>query len=223
MILKTFKHLDSRHSIPKIERVETEKGRYYRTPSGILLPSITNVLSSFKAKGLTDWIERVGEAESNRTKNVAARRGTAFHDTVEAYLNNETDILHGVMPDIEQMFKDTRHFLDTIDRVEYVELSLFSEKLGAAGTADAIAEYDGERAVIDFKTSRKTKKDEYIVNYFEQVTGYSLMWEDLTGETINKIVIIVGVDEDDSQVFVRDRRDYEKSLKTKLEEFHVSN
>jgi hypothetical protein len=223
MILKTFKHLDSRHSIPKIERVETEKGRYYRTPSGMLLPSITNVLSSFKAKGLTDWIERVGEAESNRTKNVAARRGTAFHDTVEAYLNNETDILHGVMPDIEQMFKDTRHFLDTIDRVEYVELSLFSEKLGAAGTADAIAEYDGERAVIDFKTSRKTKKDEYIVNYFEQVTGYSLMWEDLTGETINKIVIIVGVDEDDSQVFVRDRRDYEKSLKTKLEEFHVSN
>ena len=33
---------------------------------------------------------------------------------------------------------------------------MFSHTLGVAGSVDCIAEYDGELAIIDFKTSEKT-------------------------------------------------------------------
>jgi len=77
-----------------------------------------------------------------------------------------------------------------------------------AGRVDVIAEFDGVLSVIDFKTSSKTKKREYVLDYFAQCTAYSMMYEELTGVPINQLVIIMGVTNEKPQLFVEKVEDH---------------
>ena len=81
-----------------------------------------------------------------------------------------------------------------------------------AGRVDCIAEYNGVRAVIDFKTSNRPKKKEYISSYFMQATAYAIMYEERTGIPVPFIVILVAVDGDEPQVFVEKRDNWTKKL-----------
>jgi genome maintenance exonuclease 1 len=85
---------------------------------------------------------------------------------------------------------------------------LWSSYLGVAGRVDCIAEWDGKLSVIDFKTSRKLKKKEYISNYFQQCAAYAVMWEERTGIPINKIVVVIAVDGEEPQIFEERRDNY---------------
>ena len=95
------------------------------------------------------------------------------------------------MPDIKQNFLDIRADVDRIDNIHYIEASLYSEKMLLAGRTDVIGEFDGTLSVIDFKTSRKEKKEEHIQDYFQQATAYALMYEERTDIVIDQIVIII--------------------------------
>ena len=53
------------------------------------------------------------------------------------------------------MFHHATPYLDKINNIHAIERTLYSEYLGLAGRVDCIAEYEGELAVIDFKTYRK--------------------------------------------------------------------
>jgi genome maintenance exonuclease 1 len=219
--MKIFNHLSDR---PKLEPLPTEEingKRHYVTPSGLRLPSVTTVLGHFKKASLIEWRNRVGAQEANRISNRAATRGTKFHSLVERYLKNEhTNLFENVMPDMRQAFYDACNVLDDIDNIHYIESPLYSETLGVAGRTDVIAEFRGVPSIIDFKTSNRPKKEEWIDNYFEQGTAYSLMYEELTGFHINNIVVIISVDGyDDPQTFIKNRDDYTDSLLTKIETY----
>ena len=69
---------------------------------------------------------------------------------------------------------------------------------------DCIAEFDG-LSVIDFKTSRKPKKKEWISNYFQQASAYCVMYEERTKIPVDQIVILIAVDDNGLQVFVEKR------------------
>ena len=71
--------------------VTTEKGRKYRTPEGVDLPSITTVLSILSRDSIAKWRKRVGEKEANRISGKASGRGTRVHEITEKYINNETN------------------------------------------------------------------------------------------------------------------------------------
>jgi hypothetical protein len=58
-------------------------------------------------------------------------------------------------------------------------------------------------SIIDFKTSKWTKKAEDIEGYFLQTTIYAMMVEELTGLFVPQIAIIIGVDFEKPQVFTR--------------------
>ena len=49
-----------------------------------------------------------------------------------------------------------------------------------AGRVDCIGEYEGELAVIDFKTSDKIKPEEWLENYFVQEMFYASAYYDDT-------------------------------------------
>ena len=66
-----------------------------------------------------------------------------------------------------------------------------------------IAEYKNILSLIDFKTARKEKKEEWIHDYFLQATFYALSYLELTGIKIDQIVIIIAVDDGSPQVFVK--------------------
>ena len=218
--MKTFNHRISNTELSTLERVEVNGKRYYVSPSGKRLPSVTTFLSTFKKDSIIKWRKRVGEEEANKISGRATRRGTKFHSLMEAYLGNEAGFLdENVMPDMRQAFWDMVPILDRVDNIHYIEAMLHSELLGLAGQVDLIAEFDGVPSVIDFKTSSKLKKEEWIEDYFLQTTAYSLMYEDMTGIKAKQIVILISVDHEQPQVFVKDRRDYVPLLAERLKEF----
>lgn len=62
-------------------------------PEGIVLPSVTAVLSSMapvaKIMALINWRKRVGDEEANRRTRLAADRGTWMHEVIEDLFNGE--------------------------------------------------------------------------------------------------------------------------------------
>jgi hypothetical protein len=139
---------------------------------------------------------------------------------MESYISNQEGFLDDkVMPDMKHAFNQFLPILDRVDNVHYLETMLYSEILGLAGQVDCIAEYDGIPSIIDFKTSLKPKKEEWILNYFEQCTCYSLMYEEMTGIKAKQIVVMIAVDHHEPQVFVRNRKDYIPELARKVRQF----
>ena len=139
---------------------------------------------------------------------------------MESYISNQEGFIdENVMPDMVHAFNQFVPILDRVDNVHYLETMLYSETLGLAGQVDCIAEYDGVPSVIDFKTSLKPKREDWILNYFEQCTCYSLMYEEMTGVQAKQIVVMISVDHDQPQVFVKNRRDYIPELANKVKQF----
>ena len=114
---------------------------------------------------------------------------------------------------IRDTFNRMRFLLGNINNIVGTEIPLFSDLLRVAGTTDCIAEYNGELSIIDFKTSRKPKKEEWIDDYYMQTFAYKLMFEEMTGVEIKQIVILVAcIDQFDVQVFKKPASDADKYL-----------
>ena len=195
----------------ELESTTTEKGRVYRVPGGELYPSITTVLSAYNKQAIIEWRQRVGEEKANEISRKAAGRGTKLHNTVEKYLLNEmTDMkLQTMMPDIKEMFFDMRKIIDeNIGDIYGIEQPLYSHKLKLAGRCDCIAEWNGELAIVDWKTASRTKDKDHIQNYFMQATAYAEMFEERTGRAIDTIVVAISVQSESPQLFVEKKSKY---------------
>ena len=135
-------------------------------------------------------------------------------------MNNEEDYRDGYTPDIIQSFLDVRDILDNrIGTVYAMEAPLYSNHLGVAGRVDCIAEFDGKLSVIDFKTSMKPKKLDWIKNYFMQESAYAIMWEERTGQPITQLVTIISVDDHEPQVFIEHRDNWVRPLRDTIKQY----
>jgi genome maintenance exonuclease 1 len=220
--MKTFRHAENVIELESLPCEEISGQRFYVTPSGKKLPSITTVLGYSTKHVIEEWRKRVGEQEADKISTRASMRGTKFHNMLEKYLRNEVpkNVFEDVMPDMRMAFNDIRSTIDKIDNIRHIEQSLYSETLGVAGRSDVIAEYDGVLSIIDFKTSRKEKKEDWIQNYFEQGAGYAYMYEHMTTKAIEQIVVIISTDGlEKPQIFIKRREDYLESLMAKIETF----
>lgn len=208
--MKKFKH----NFVPFVElSTETIDGkRHYVLPDGITkLKSVTTIISEKSDKtALYEWRKRVGDEEANRISTQAARRGTSIHKIAERYVLNEENIYKDEMPINVETFKSIQNILDDhVDNILGVELPLYSKALKCAGRTDLVAEYDGVLSIIDFKTSRKPKKLEWIENYLLQSTVYSMMFEWTYKIAVPQFVIIIAVDDEKTpQTFVMERSKY---------------
>jgi len=190
--------------------------RFYVTPDGSAYPSITTILSLQDKPGLKKWREDVGEKEAKRISQESMRIGTAVHQMCEFYLCNYIVKLDKEEKVIRDTFNRMRFLLGNINNIVGTEIALYSDMLRVAGTADCIAEYNGVPSIIDFKTSRKPKKEEWIDDYYMQTFAYKLMFEEMTGLEIKQIVILVAcIDQFEVQVFKKPANDSDKYL-TKL-------
>ena len=153
------------------------------------------------------------------SSRVASGRGTAVHDLLERYVNNDPDFAKGVMPHVMQSFHDVKEQLDTrLTTVYSQEAPLYSEHLGLAGRVDCVGVWDGKNSIVDYKTSRKLKKKEWISSYFMQCAAYAIMWEERTGMPIKQLVVCIAGDMG-HQVFIEDRDNWTKELINTINEY----
>ena len=204
--------------IPNLEAKTTAEGRVYETPEGNCYPSVTTVLGNRpeKKKSLAEWRKRVGEKKATEISTQAARRGTSVHRLVEDYLIDLKEPDLSEMPSAVSSFKSIRKSLDAnLEVIRGIEVPLYSDRLKLAGRCDCVGQWSGKNAIIDFKTSKKLKKEEWIEEYFLQCTAYSLMFEERTGIITEGIVVLISVDDyEDPQIFMKSRNGYIDTLKS---------
>ena len=191
----------------------TDTGRTYKCPDGSSFNSVTTVLKVLSDDAIQAWRRRVGEDVANKIGVRAANRGTAVHSIIERYLDNDVEYDKDVMPDVLSTFKDVQPILDEhISEILGLEAPLYSKHLKLAGRVDCVGVFDNKLSIIDFKTSRKIKKKEWIHNYFAQASAYAIMFEERTGIPVPQLVIIIAVDNEEPQVFVEKRDDWTELL-----------
>ncbi len=216
-----FEHISHNYELPELDCVTLETGRTYTTPEGNKYPSITTVLGATADKaGLDEWVKRVGQEEADRVLHHAGIRGTNVHDMAENLLNNNKDWDKGHNLFDKYTFSSIKPILEKrINNIWAQEVPLYSDRFKIAGRVDCIAEFDGVLTVIDFKTSRKEKKREWISGYFLQAAFYAAAFYERTGIPIRKSAIIMSVDDGPPLVFVQNTHEYLAELMLRRKQY----
>ncbi len=210
-----FTHVEC--DLPALSRRNIDGVRYY-TVEGRPMVSITSVTSHFNKEIFVEWRKRVGEDEANRITKRATARGTATHSLIEKYLFNKD--VEFDKPGPKMLFQQAKKTLQNINNIYALEKSLYSTELGVAGTVDCIAEYDGELAIIDFKTAAKPKPRDWIENYFVQAAAYACMFYERTGTPVKKLVILMTCENGEVQVYEEyDKMKYMRLLVQYIQKF----
>ena len=189
--------MTSKFEYPPSRRAMVNGSRLYEVGDENL-PSVTTILDAMSDKSaIIAWQKRIGMEEANRQKKEASGLGTATHKLVENYLLKEESKPKGnlVWQMAEKISKPIITNLHVhMDELWGVECTLFYPGL-YAGTSDCVAVYRGEPAILDFKTSKKIKKREWIENYFLQCTAYALAHNQMFNTDIKNCYILM-VDRD---------------------------
>ena len=204
----------------ELNKKEVDGIRLYNLPDDQWVPSITSVTSFYNRQIFADWRKRVGIEEANRISKRATSRGTDFHEAAQCYLMNLNMEWDKFQPITKIMFAHAKPYLDRINNIHAIERTLYSEYLGLAGRVDCIGEYEGELAVIDFKTSDKLKPEKWLENYFVQEMFYASAYYEMTGIPVKKLITLMVTPGGDVKVFdKRNKDDYIKLLVRYIKEF----
>jgi genome maintenance exonuclease 1 len=199
--------------LQKLPRRNVNGKRLYETPDGSYYPSVTTITGQMNAKAISEWRQRVGEKVATQITTQASARGTSIHKLCEHYILGTMDDVQ-VMPSNKEMFDAmANHLAETVGKVYAVEGFLYSDFLRSAGQVDMVAEYNGTLSIVDFKTAKKKKREDWIQNYFVQEAAYSFMFEERTGLQVPQLVTVIGVDgESEPQVFIKNTKERNQYL-----------
>ena len=219
-----FTHIKTQNITDLSSNTSSDGVRFYTTPYGDNYPSVTTILGATGDKSwLTEWKAALGEKKAEHETNRCSTRGSAVHELVEHYLNNEHSFMRGYAPEHVHLFNQLKLRLKKVNNIRTQEASLFSDELKIAGRVDCIGEYKGKLSIIDFKTSNNNKSKDMIYDYYLQCTAYSLMWYEMTGELIENITIIMAVERGlTSMVFQETIHKYIKPLYERINTFYES-
>jgi len=190
------------------------QGRVYVDDVGNKIPSVTTILS--KTKDMTHliaWKKRIGEDKAKQITEESAGLGTTMHAHLEAYVLGEQrpgGNNYGRL--MAQRMADTviSEGLIDVDEVWGVESHLYYENLWA-GTTDLVGMYMGRPAIMDFKTTIKPKKREWVEDYRLQLAAYAMAHNNIHGTNIDTTVVFMVSRECEFQKFVWTGHEFEES------------
>ena len=211
----TFNHIPIK--TPVIEPAHYDNKHFYSI-YGEKFPSITTILHSFPNKGIEIWKSKTPNWRDIQQESF--KIGTELHSKIESYLkntDNDKDITHQSL----KLFYNLKPELDKINQIQAQETRLYHKDLKIAGTVDLIGEYDGEKCIVDFKNSRKPKKEWMVKKsgYYEQLTAYSKMWEYCTNQKIDTGIILIANWDGTTSLHKIHIPDYEDNLLNILEAY----
>lgn len=192
---------------------QSENGvRTYNIPDGTRLPSVTTILSATADKSFIEkWQQSIGKEAADKILQESLDIGTPLHENLEQY------ILHGSAPKGNLLVKTLtnvviKNGLSKVDEVWGIESGLYYTGL-YAGSTDLVGVHQGEPAIMDFKNSRKHKKEEYLGDYKCQLGAYAMAHDQMYGTTISKGVLMVVCRDGTYQEFVYSGDTFETQCK----------
>ena len=206
-----------RNEFKEIKRTNVDGTRYYliEEETRTAYPSVTSVISFVGRDKWAAWQQKVGLEEANRVRNHATSRGTALHRVFEVYLQNGDykSLEEYQKPLIQLMFNAAKPKIDErLNNIHLQEQTMYSDKICLAGTVDLVCEVDGELAIVDFKTAKAEKPEEWLEDYFVQLSAYWAMFAEHTQHPPKKLVVFLVGENGDVQIV--ERQNVMKYLKT---------
>lgn len=213
--------LNPKYNYSQINREMLDGRRYYVTPTGSRVPSVTTILDRTKPaesrQALAEWRKRVGEQRAQQITTEAANRGTRMHKWLENYVQHGAAGEPGTHPESQRSHKMAMTIIEqgfkNVTEVWGNEVPLYFPEL-YAGTTDCVGVHGGEDAILDFKQSNKPKRREWIDDYFLQLTAYALAHNEVHGTNIRKGVVMMSVRPEDGadpeyQEFILEPSDFD--------------
>ena len=185
------------HPIP---RVEVNGKRFYATPDGNKLPSVTTILDKTKSEeskaALQNWRNRVGAEKAQQITTEAANRGTRMHTYLEHYVKTGEVKERGSNPFSWASHTMAQTVIDqglvNVNEFWGVEIPLYFPNV-YAGTTDGAGIHIGQEAILDYKQTNKPKRREWIDDYFVQLCAYAEAHNEVHGTKIKKGVVLMCV------------------------------
>jgi genome maintenance exonuclease 1 len=120
--------------------------------------------------------------------------------------------------------------LSNVSEIWGVEIPLYFPSL-YAGTTDGVGIHQGEESILDYKQTNRPKKQEWIEDYYLQLTAYALAHNEVYGTNIRKGVVLMCVKPGDDgipvyQEFVLESKDFDHwsdQWWRRLELYYLSN
>jgi hypothetical protein len=186
-----------------IPRVVLEGKRFYATPDGNNLPSVTTILdktkSQDKIEALNRWRKSVGVEKAQQITTEAANRGTRMHTYLEQYVRDGAIKDPGSNPYTWPSHAMAKVVVDkglrNVSEFWGIEVPLYFPSI-YAGTTDGAGIHLNEESILDYKQTNKPKKREWIEDYFVQLCAYAEAHNELHGTRIRKGVILMCVKPD---------------------------
>ena len=219
-----FTQIEEYRSLFKeMQRLNEDEVRYYKVDGDVSYPSVTSVISFINRKKFADWRAKVGNETANLITKAATTRGTKLHRVIEVYLQNGDykNLNEYKTPLIQLMFQAAKKQLDTkLNNIYQQETSMSSSRLCLAGTVDLICEVDGVLSIVDFKTSKEEKPEEWLEDYFVQLSAYWAMFSEKTGVVPKQLVVFLVAENGDVQIVKKDNiMYYLKTLRNYVSRF----
>ena len=214
---------------PKSTRSIIQGSRHYAINQESL-PSVTTILkateSEEKKAKLEEWKQRVGYKQAEIISREATSRGSSMHNYLEKFLLGKLnmDLLGDNTKERTMADQIIENGLrDKLNEIWGCEATLYYPGK-YAGAADCIGVYENKETIIDFKQSNKPKKEEWISEYFLQLSAYSLAHDKVYGSNITQGVILLCTKDNVFQRFIVDGeklKDYQNQFLEKVEQFYV--
>lgn len=97
-----------------------------------------------------------------------------------------------------KFWSNSSDYFDQIKEVIEAETFLWTTKAGGwAGTVDNISTMiDDTVKIIDYKNSRRPKREEWVIDYYLQASAYFIAWWSMTGKKANGAEIWIANEDD---------------------------
>jgi genome maintenance exonuclease 1 len=158
------------------------------------IPSVTTILSATQSKDKQDsldrWRERVGYQEAQRITTQAATRETEMHYVLENYIDGKGYLNLSEDGALARMM--AHEIVNNLEKLKIVygnEVNLAYKDLWA-GATDVVGLYDEQPTIIDFKQSNKLKREDYVEDYYYQISAYSLAHKEQYGPITQGLICI---------------------------------
>ena len=183
---------NEKYSYAEVTRT-TEHGSRTYDIDGAKLPSVTTILDKTKDKTYLDrWKAKVGNEEAERIKNHSSKRGTSMHKFIEKHI---TGVGYDDLTEIGVQAKPMAQKIIDVGLTpvtEYYgsEVSLYYPGL-YAGSTDLVCVHNDIDTIIDFKQANKPKREDWIDDYFLQISAYAMAHDYVHGSNIQQGIILI--------------------------------